>query len=459
MLKRILSGKSIFTFTLISLGLYMFSCTTFLDEQRYDGPPHSLKYMSISDYYIGDDYITVKPTVMGGELATYRITNIEGPAPEEVLTESFSINEQQGNINIKEFNNLSIGTYSLDVEVKNTHGSTIFENAFSFSAKQAVPTEVRYTPSIYSFYGHSQNDVTNKASVNGGGPYAFSMNDPLNHFSINETDGVITKDAIIEIGDDEKIIKSFDVGVSNELGSYLAQDAVVIEIIGANINPLVYNMEYSTPNISSLGLLNGIASTYIGEVTEELDGEEYTVNLTEGVNGPIYKGNRHQNTWHAQASNIVLDESGDGQTSSELFLSFKTSSSKTECISIVVSDSINLSESTSAYTEIKGYKRFIDNDVNQRFELLICSEDSYNTDDVFESDWQTVNANFAPGMLPYANPIKESSLTNDGTQEFDIPSEFLGTKVRLAIKAVHLNPSLGNLGREAFIYKWQIRAK
>lgn len=460
MLRRIeLVVKKTALALIVLLGLSMFSCTTFLDDEKYDGPPHSLRYMSIDDYSIGDDYVSVRPTVMGGEGAKFSISKIDGNSPEDVLNTSFSINENEGNINIKEFNNLLPGTYSLDISVQNSVGSAVFSNAFSFNAIQVVPTQLRYVPSIYSFYGSVSGNVTSPANVNGGGPYTFSMNDPLNYFSINEANGEVTKEAIVEIGDNEKIIKRIDVTVQNDLGEYLAEKALTIEIIGQNVGRLFFNMEYSTPNNVILGIINGDVSTYTGVVTETINNEEYTTTLNEATNGPVYKGNRHQNTWHAQPSNIVMDVSGDNSTESQLFLSFKTVSSTTECISMVVTDPVDLSLVTTAYTEIAAYKRYIDNDFNQRFTLMACAEEDYVVDDMYASNWIVINENIAPGMLAYSNPIKESKIYSDGTQLFDIPNELIGKQVRLALKAVHLNPSLGKLGREAFIYKWQIRAK
>jgi len=460
MLRKIKSvGRSTAIALVSMLGLAMFSCTTFLDDEKYEGPPHSLRYMAISDYSIGDDYVSIRPTVMGGENAIFSIANIQGDSPEDVLNTSFSINEKEGNINIKEFNSLLPGTYSLDIRVSNIEGAAVFEDAFSFNAVQVVPTQLRYVPSVYSFYGSETGDVTSPAMVNGGGPYTFSMDDPLNYFDINVDNGEITKDVVVEIGDDEKIIKTIAVTVQNALGEYLQEKALSIELLGANIGRLFFNMEYSTPNNVNLGLINGIVSTYEGVVTEEINEELYTTTLTEATNGPVYKGNRHQNTWHAQATSVLMDVTGSNVKENQLFLSFKTVSSTTECISMVVTEPVDLSQVTSAYTEIVAYKRYIDNDFNQRFVLLACAEEEYVADDMYASNWTVINENIAPGMLKFSNPIKESKLYSDGTQLFDVPDELVGKNVRLALKAVHLNPALGNLGREAFIYKWQVRAK
>lgn len=442
-----------------TLLLFVVSCTTFLDDEKYVGEPHSLRYMQIDNYRIGDNYVSITPTVMGGENATFEIESVEGPVSDEILKESFSINSQEGNINIKEFCGLISGRYSLDVKVTNSYGSKIFENAFGFNATQVEPSKLRYVPSLYSFYGPLTGNYTSPASANGGGPYLFSMNDTQNYFSINEETGVITKEAVVALGEDDVITRTFDIEVSNEIGTHTEHQAVTIELIGANVGKLAFNMEYTESNTVDLGIINGEASTYIGTYADIVNGEDYTTILSTSVNGPIYKGGRHANSWHSAPSSVVMDKSGGGDTETKLFLSFKTSSSTTECVSMVVTDTISLDVALSAYTEIQAYKRFIDNDFNQRFALLVCADDEYIEDDMFATPWTVLSENIAPGMLPYSNPIKESELYENGKQAFDLPADLLGQKVRLALKAVHLNPSLGNIGREAFIYKWQVRAK
>ena len=452
--KRYLWSKLMIPLALI----FITACTTFLDDEKYSGVPHSLRYMPIDAYHIGDDYVSIQPTVMGGENATFEIVSITGPSAEDVLNTSFSINNENGIINIKEFCRILPGSYSLNVKVSNSFGSEVFENAFSFDAIQVAPSKLSYTPSLYSFYGSSLGDLTSAANVNGGGPYTFSMQDPFNYFTIDENSGQISKIAEVEVGEDSKIIKTYDVSVSNQLGDYTAPKAVTIEIIGANVGKLAYNAELKEPNAVDIGLINSSAFTYAGIYTDIVNEEEYSTILTESVNGPIYKGNRYTNSWHVAPWNVEMDESGSGDLINTLFLSFKTSTNTTECVSMAVSDSIDLEGASSAYSEIVAYKRYVDNDFNQRFALLVCEDELYNEEEPFETPWTTLSSNFAPGMLPYANPIKESELNNNGTQAFDIPAELVGKKIRLALKAVHLNPDLGNIGREAFVYKWQVRA-
>lgn len=444
----------------IALLLFVTACTTFLDDEKYSGVPHSLRYMPIDKYQIGDDYVSVTPTVMGGEGAIFEIESIDGPSSDEIKQSSFSINSEKGNINIKEFCRLLPGDYSLSIKVSNPSGSEVFENAFTFNAIQVIPSKLSYVPSLYSFYGTSTGDLTSPANVNGGGPYTFSLEDPLNYFSINEATGEIEKIAQVDVAEDGKLIKTYDVSVANELGSYQASKALAIEIIGAKVGKLAFNAEYKEANAVSYGLLNSTASTYVGTYTDTVNEEEYTTSLSEAINGPIFKGNRYSNTWHVFSSPVVMDLTGGGAKEDQLFLSFKTASSTTECVSIVVSEPIELAGASSAYAEIAAYKRYIDNDFNQRFALLICEEEAFNQDDMFATPWEVVRDNIAPGMLSYSNPIKESSLlkVGEGTQLIDLPSELLGKKVRMALKAVHLNPSLGNIGREAFVYKWQVRA-
>jgi len=432
------------------------ACTTFLDDEKYTGLPHSLRYMPIDTYRIGDDYVSIAPTVMGGENARFTISSIAGPSSEEVLNASFSIDAQNGNINIKEFCNLLPGNYSLDVEVKNASGNKVFNNAFSFTAEQVPPTKLNYVPSLYSFYASELGDKTSVASVNGGGPYLFTMDDPLNYFSIDELTGSIAKEAVVEIEEDDKLIQTLDVTVANELGKHTQSKAVTIEIIGSNVGKVAFNAEYKIANAVSLGLVNAYASTLTGVYSDVIMEQEYSTELNE--NGPVYKGNRHTNTWHAYGAPIKKDVSANGNIENELFLSFKTASSTTECVSMVVSEAINLKAAKSAYAEIVAYKRYIDNDFNQRFELLICDDEAYDANNVFDNSWELISENIAPGMLPYSNPILESKLLDEGSQSFDIPNELLGKKIRLALKAVHLNPDLGKIGREAFVYKWQVRA-
>ncbi|MBR8534497.1 hypothetical protein KDU71_02915 [Carboxylicivirga sediminis] len=445
----------------VTLLFFVTACDTFLDDEKYAGVPHSLRYMSIDTYHIGDDYVSVTPTVMGGEGAIFTIESIDGPASDEVKASSFSIDSNKGNINIKEYCRLLPGEYSLAVKVSNPSGSEVFEDAFAFTAVQVQPSKLSYVPSLYSFYGTSTGDLTSPANVNGGGPYTFSLDDPFNYFAINELTGEIEKIAEVDVADDSKLIKTYDVGVVNELGSYNAPKAITIEIIGANVGKLTYNAEYKTPNEVSLGLINSSASTLAGSYTDVVNEEDYTTELSESTNGPIFKGNRFTNSWHVATAPVVMDQTGGGEKVNTFFLSFKTASSTTECVSIVVSDAIQLEGAISAYAEIAAYKRYIDNDFNQRFALLVCDDEAYNEEEPFASPWFEIEANIAPGMLPYSNPIKESSLlaAGEGTQAFDIPVEYVGKKVRMALKAVHLNPELGNLGREAFVYKWQVRAK
>ncbi|MCG8581110.1 MAG: hypothetical protein MI866_14415 [Bacteroidales bacterium] len=443
----------------IALVFFITACTTFLDDEKFTGLPHSLRYMSVDSYRIGDDYVSITPTVMGGENAVFEIASIEGPSSEDVLNASFTIDAQRGNVNIKEYCKLLPGDYSLDIKVTNPAGAEVFADAFKFSAIQVAPDKLRYIPSLYSFYSNSTGDKTAVANVNGGGPYVFSMDDPLNYFTINELTGEITKEAIVEIGDDDKLLRKFDVNVANEIGSHTETKAVTIEIIGANVGKVSYNAEYNSPNAISLGLVNSAAFTFSGAYSTIIHDEEYTTELNKSVNGPVYKGNRHANTWHATSVPLVMDESGNGEKENSLFLSFKTSANTTECVSIVVSDPIDLDNAKSAYAEIVAYKRYIDNNFNQQFSLLICEDELYNNDDAFATSWTVMSENIAPGMLPYSNPISESKLTEGGTQTFTIPHELTGKKVRLALKAVHLNPELGKIGREAFVYKWQVRAK
>ncbi|WP_430817241.1 hypothetical protein [Carboxylicivirga sp. RSCT41] len=445
-------------YLLIALVFFIAACTTFLDDEKYTGLPHSLRYMPVDSYRIGDDYVSATPTVMGGENAVFEIASVEGPSPDEVLNASFAIDAQNGNINIKEYCQLLPGDYSLDIQVTNPAGTEVFADVFNFSAVQVAPDKLRYIPSLYSFYSTATGDMTAAASVNGGGPYVFTMDDPLNYFTINELTGEITKEAIVEIGDDDKLLQTFDVSVSNEMGTHTESKAVTIEIIGANVGKVAYNAEYNSPNAVNLGLVNSTASTFAGTYSATVNGEEYTTELSQSINGPVYKGNRHTNTWHATSVPVVMDVSGNGEQENSLFLSFKTSTNTTECVSIVVSDPIDLNNAQSAYAEIVAYKRYIDNDFNQQFALLVCDDEQYNSDDAFATEWTVMSENIAPGMLPYSNPISESKLTEGGTQAFNIPGELTGKKVRLALKAVHLNPELGKIGREAFVYKWQVRA-
>jgi len=131
---------------------------------------------------------------------------------------------------------------------------------------------------------------------------------------------------------------------------------------------------------------------------------------------------------------------------------------KVECLAMAVTDSINLSGAkSSAYTEIVGWKKYIDNNVNQQLVLMVCDNALYNAENPSAMEWTILNENIAPGLIQNPNPVKESDLTANGTQIIDIPQEFWGKKIRMALLARHLNPALGNLGREPFIYKWQVR--
>ncbi|MBI9065546.1 MAG: hypothetical protein JEZ14_26415 [Marinilabiliaceae bacterium] len=121
--------------------------------------------------------------------------------------------------------------------MENAFGSAVFEDAFQFSAVQTAPTELRYLPSLYSFYGSEIGNATQMPLVKGGGPFTFSMDDPIGTFSIDETSGIITKVDAFEVGDDDKIIKTFDVGVANEKGDFLAEDVVTIQLLEKVVVP------------------------------------------------------------------------------------------------------------------------------------------------------------------------------------------------------------------------------
>ncbi|TLX75772.1 hypothetical protein E9993_09465 [Labilibacter sediminis] len=437
-------------------------CTTFLDDSKYSGPPTSLRYMSVDTLSIGSEFVTLRPTVLGGENATFSLDWVQGPGSEEILSEafiseSFSIDESDGYITVNEFSQLEPGFYSFDVKVSNPAGSDVFPGVFSFEAKKVAPTKIKYIPSIYSFYSDEVGVSTDAAFVNGGGPYSFVLDDPLNYFSIDPETGSITKDQVVDVDPGDPLEKVYDVSVSNELGSYTQNDAITIEIIDPTMGKIVHNNELTTPSVTNLGLLNAHAISIYGEYTATINDEEYTTTLVQGVNTGGYKGSRHYNIWHSYGLDIKLDRTGNGAKENRQFLSFKTASSKTECVAWVVTDSIDLTNATSATTEIQAYKRFIDNDFNQRFALLICDNADYVEGEI-DPIWYEMEYNIAPEMLKWASPFSESDLQN-GRQEFEIPFEFLGKKVRLALQAEHLNSSLGNLGRETYIYKWQVRAK
>ena len=442
------------------IGFMLSGCTEFLDEEKYTGAPQSLSYMQMDVYNIGDEYVSVQPTVLGGENATFSITSASGPVDESIILDAIEVSEDGGIISINEFSALLPGSYSVDVQVSNAYGSEVFTDAFLFNAVQVAPTKVKYLPSIYSFYYDEIDVRTEEAYVKGGGPYSFELDDPLNHFSIDVETGAITKEQVVDVDDQDQIItKIFDVSVSNELGNHTEADAITIEIIGKNVGKLIYNNELAASSIASKGLLNAKSFSFYGDYTAMVNGEEYTTTLVEGTNTTGYKGSRYYNAWHSYPANIKLDQTGSGEVESRQFLCFKTASSKTECVSMVVTDSIDLTNATSATTDILAYKRYIDSDINQRFGLLICDNETYDAENPSRTNWTEIEHNIAPGMLSWKSPFVESKLYGEGRQEFEIPLEFVGKTIRLALIAEHLNASINNLGRETFIYKWQVRAK
>ena len=95
---------------------------------------------------------------------------------------------------------------------------------------------------------------------------------------------------------------------------------------------------------------------------------------------------------------------------------------------------------------------------------MITKEEDFNSDNNFESNWTVIDPNIAPLLYQASSTtVKESDIKNSGSSTFQIPAEFFGTNVRVALKGVYLKPPLipggSNLGREYHISKLEVRTK
>ncbi len=454
------------------LVLLMMSCQKDETYGSYKGVPKDLRYSGIVEggYIVGESYVSKKPTIFSYGETTYEIVNITTTTdvPKDILMESVTISNSDGIIRILPFTSLVEGDYSVDIKVTNNSGSTTFIDAYDFSAITGAPNYISYSPSIVSYYTNELGVVSSLPQVTGGGPYQYSFTQEEDNFTIDPLTGVISYTKDLLVGPQDRTVNKLFVSVSNSEGSFTSTTPFVVEVIGSNIGRLAYIMEFSEPSSVSFGITDCDIVNYYGEVTETIGEEDYTTVLTPEKNGPIWKGSTKSipyfNVFFSDLFRIKYDISDNGTIVETPTLGMSTTNTKTEAISLITFPSVDLANVTEAYINIEGFKRYLDNDLNQHLVLMITKEDDFNSEDNFESNWTILDPNIASILYQMSGTTaNESDIKNSGSSTFQIPAEFYGTNVKVALKGVYLKPPPlpggSNLGREYHISKFEIRTK
>ncbi|WP_281612896.1 hypothetical protein [Flammeovirga sp. SubArs3] len=448
--------------TLLLLSILLLGACQKEENSFYVGVPKDLRYVGIGEYYCGEAFTTDQPSVFtGGEEVIFTLLDVKSDDYEgEDLMENFRIQSRTGIITIRDFNDLSVGRYTIDVEVKNSMGATSFTDILDFTADQIAPQDIIYMPNIYSFYGDDTEIETNRPHVKGGGPYSFRLTEHTDIFSIDEELGRVKLTNNFPIEDDQ--IEVFEIGieVANTLGELVKDAAVTIEIIGKNVGQLFYNAISFLGTPTSYGLQNAVHHTTYGVVEKEIDGEAYITELNDEDNGPAYTGGLWRRAWAGVAFNF---ENEDGFVNEKIVKGYW--SWNQESRGDLISDVIDLSYADEeGYLDITGFWRYTGGaqNLNQHLGVMICKQSEYNEDAPETSNWTVLANDISEDLMPFPSgttTINERLLREEGNVQVSIPSNFLKEEVRVALRADFFNPELGGLARRFYIYQMQVRGK
>ncbi len=453
------------------LATIFISCDKEESYGTYVGVPSDLRYSEMVEgsYIVGEGYVSQAPTLFTNGEISYEIVNITSTTdlPLETMMESINIIENEGIIRILPYSNLLEGTYNLDIKVTNPSGSTTFDGVYSFSAITGQPNHLSYSPSIISVFSNELGEVSKKPQVTGGGPYNYILKTETENFAIDAETGIISYTTDLLLGSQDKVVKELFVEVSNSVGDFTSLTPYYVEVIGSSLGKLSYIMEFTEPSSVSYGVVNCDIVNYYGEITTTINEEPYTTTLNTEINGPKWNGNEktipYNNVFFNDLFRIKYDVTGGGKVVESPTLGMSTTNTSTEAISLVSLPVVDLTSLTEAYINIEGFKRYIDEDSNQQLELMITKEEDFNTEDNFDSNWTMLDPNIAPLLLQISGTTaKESEIKNSGSSTTIIPSEFLGLRVKIALKGVYLKPTKeggSNLGREYHISKLEVRTK
>ncbi|WP_156152577.1 hypothetical protein [Flammeovirga sp. OC4] len=430
------------------------------DSTMYVGAPKDLRYIGIGEYFCGEPFTTDQPSVFsGGEEVRFSLIDVKSDDYKgENLIENFRIHSGTGIITIRDFNDLTVGRYTVDVEVKNSMGSTTFTDVLDFTADQSIPQDIIYMPNIYSFYGDDLEVATSRPNVKGGGPYEFTLSNFSDVFAIDAEIGKVKLQQAYPIGEDDIEVFALDVNVENALGALSKRTAVIIEVIGKNVGRLFYNAISFLGSPTSYGLQNAINTNTYGVVEKEIDGEMYSTELEEGNNGPNYTGGLWRRAW----SGVAFDfENEEGFVSEKIVKAYW--SWNQESRADLVSDVIDLTTvNEEAYVDVTGFWRYTGGaqNVNQHLGVMVCKASDYNEEAPEQSNWVLLENDISEHLMMYTTAIiNEKQLKAEGNHQVSIPSEFLGEEIRVALRADFFNPEVGALARRFYIYQLQVRAK
>ena len=217
-------------FSLIIFSIVLlFSCST--KTEINTSKPLSLNYTpNIITLVKGNIESSVIPEVDdGGEaLSSFQfVQTING----------ITINSMNGIITVN--STVAIGSYELDIILKNANGSTVFENAFivHIVASLTKPVSLSYNPSTISLFSTTSKN-SSSPSINNGGSAITNirlLGKIPNGITINSATGVVSISNSVGIG---TYVLSFE--VSNALGSTTFSNKLTVQVIDIS-NAITFN--------------------------------------------------------------------------------------------------------------------------------------------------------------------------------------------------------------------------
>ncbi|WP_338238654.1 hypothetical protein [Persicobacter diffluens] len=454
------------------------------DEFRAEHPKN-LQYASITDYSIGDLFISPQPSIEGGGNMTFSIVGFSGPEglDDERMASYISIVPETGEIILAEYCQLVEGAYSLDIKAENSKGNETFPKAFNLIANMSEANGINYTPSIVSIRGKDVDFKTNPAQVKGGGNFTFAFSEPQEYLQIDPQTGQISLISEVAIGDDDFISQKIGVIAENELGESYNANAIEIEVIGNNVGAILYNLEMGSHQRTDPGFLNGGSQIFMDEYSFEYDGTPGTVELNNGSYS-YTPANGFRFQWYSQE--LAVTNELEEEVFEKLAL-FHPSNGNNNTVSYLFTDAIAIpDELKGAYIDLMGYS-MAGKVLHEfgRLSLWAMEEvESFDEEEPEFSDLIMVSDFLQEKVCQYGrndskirisdlmrnwdefvddnnNNIPAGQTLNGGRSQHVLPAELVGKKVRLVMKMENFNPQIDGVsavrGRRYGFWKFQVR--
>ena len=257
----------LFTFFFIVLSCDNEETVELYEPQLIDGDSISLAYEKLTTYPSLGSIKSTIPTISDIETPYgYLILKISSPTQSNFAHAAFSIDRESGIISYGNINNtISTGTFSIDVGVVNTNGTSVYENAFELIILD-VPVEVvidknEVEAGIFEQGVMATISYTDTSGLDEITSATYKLIDPPPGFEINSSTGAISKVKGAASGHN-----SLSVEIETNVGVVMASNVLTVNV-GESPTIEIFQQDGSTPLTKTVLSPNTAYTTSAPEVT------------------------------------------------------------------------------------------------------------------------------------------------------------------------------------------------